>query len=345
MEQFLSYNVCGNEIGHYLTLAFIFFGAALLLRLIKPHLYKIIEKQFAGLSYQKSTTSHVQSTMKCLTTLYILAAVYGATQFVHLPQLLDQLFEKAIIFILTLQTTVCILQWGSIVLEQKLTTSDKKPLLQRTLIKAFRFVVWSIMILFLLHNFGFNISAIMAGLGIGGIAIALAAQNILGDLFNYFVIFFDSPFEVGDTIQVGDIKGTIADVGIKTTRILSQTGEQVILPNSSLTSSHIRNYTRMQKKRVILPLWISYKTTQAELESVPDLIKKAISSIDHTQFDRTHLTTFALAGLEYEVVYFILSAHTHVHAAVQGQVHLTILRTLQEAGIALSCPSQNLYVV
>jgi len=132
-----------------------------------------------------------------------------------------------------------------------------------------RIAVWAVVLVLILDNLGFNVSAIIAGLGIGGIAIALAAQTILGDLFNYFVIFFDKPFKEGDFIILDDYLGTIEHIGIKSTRIRSLGGEQLVLSNSDLTSSRLRNYKRMKRRRIVFSLGLVYQTTLEQMKKAP----------------------------------------------------------------------------
>jgi small-conductance mechanosensitive channel len=154
-----------------------------------------------------------------------------------------------------------------------------------TIIKV---VIWGVGITFLLDNLGFKISAVIAGLGIGGVAVALAAQAVLGDLFSYFAIFFDRPFEVGDFIIVGDYLGSIEHIGIKTTRLRSLGGEQLIFSNTDLTNSRVRNYKRMEKRRVVFKLGVTYQTSLARLKEIPEIITGIIKNTEDAVFDRSH---------------------------------------------------------
>ena len=152
--------------------------------------------------------------------------------------------------------------------------------------------IWFLGIVFLFDNLGYDVTAIIAGLGIGGIAIALAAQNILGDLFNYFVIFFDRPFEIGDFIVLDDKKGNVEYIGIKTTRLKSITGEQIIISNTDLTNSRLHNFKRMEQRRVLFTLGVTYQTTPEQLQMIPGIIKSIIEDQEGITFDRAHFATF-----------------------------------------------------
>ncbi|HYC83730.1 MAG TPA: mechanosensitive ion channel domain-containing protein [Chryseosolibacter sp.] len=189
-------------------------------------------------------------------------------------------------------------------------------------------IIWITGVVFLLDNLGYDVTAIVTGLGIGGIAIALAAQNILGDLFNYFVIFFDRPFEAGDFIIVDDKMGTVEYVGIKTTRIRSLNGEQIIIGNSNLTGSRIHNYQRLVNRRVVLHLNIDYRTSPQKLKIVPDLIRRIIDAKPDVRFDRAHWMAFGDWSLKFETVYIFLNADYTRFMDTQQQINLEIYEAL-----------------
>jgi len=194
-------------------------------------------------------------------------------------------------------------------------------------------VIWLTGIVFLLDNLEYDVTAIITGLGIGGIAIALAAQNILGDLFNYFVIFFDRPFEAGDFIAIDDKSGTVEYIGIKTTRIRSINGEQIVIGNSNLTGARIHNFKRLYDRRVILILNIDYRTPFEKLRRAADLIKGVIDGHEGVRFDRAHFATFGDWSLKFEVVYYILSPDYHKFMDLQHSINLEVYETLSKNDI------------
>ncbi len=205
-------------------------------------------------------------------------------------------------------------------------------------------VIWSLGILFLFANLGYDVTAIIAGLGIGGIAIALAAQNILGDLFNYFVIFFDRPFEIGDFIVVDDKKGNVEHIGIKTTRLKSISGEQLVFSNSDLTNSRIHNYKRMEHRRIAFNLGVIYETTSDQLKEIPVIIKKIINEQSDTTLDRVHFLTYGAYSLTFEVVYFVESSDYNRYADIHQEVNLKIFEAFREKGIQFAYPSQTIFM-
>ncbi|WPP48305.1 mechanosensitive ion channel family protein [Catalinimonas niigatensis] len=205
--------------------------------------------------------------------------------------------------------------------------------------------VWIIGILVLLDNMGINVTAMIAGLGIGGIAIALAAQNILGDLFNYFVIFFDRPFEIGDFIIIDDKMGVIEYIGIKTTRVKSLTGEQLVFSNSDLTSSRIHNYKRMQRRRIVFKIGVIYQTSLEQVKEIPAVLRAAVESQKElTQFDRAHFQAYGESSLDFEVVYFVLSADYNQYMDVQQAINLYIFEEFEKMGVEFAYPTRTLFV-
>ena len=212
------------------------------------------------------------------------------------------------------------------------------------ILAVLKVVVWVLAIVVFLDNLGFKISAVIAGLGIGGIAIALAAQAVLGDLFSYFSILFDRPFEVGDFIILDEYLGTIEHVGIKTTRIRSLGGELVILSNTDLTSSRVRNYKRMGKRRVVFKLGVTYQTSLEQLKVIPGVIEKAIKDVKDTTFDRAHFFSYGDFNLVFEVVYYVMSRDYNKYMDIQQEINFAVKKEFEARDIEFAYPTQTLYL-
>jgi len=204
--------------------------------------------------------------------------------------------------------------------------------------------LWIIAILFFISNLGYNVATLLTGLGIGGIAIALATQNIIADLFNYFVLFFDRPFEVGDFIVVEDKSGTIESIGIKTTRIRALSGEQLVFSNTDLTNSRLHNFKRMQRRRVVFTLQVTYDTTKEQLTRIPAIIREAITGQPDTLFDRAHFASFNESSLLFEAVYFVLSDDFNKYMDIQQAMNLYIFEAFKDEGIEFAYPTQRVLV-
>lgn len=207
-----------------------------------------------------------------------------------------------------------------------------------------KIIVWSVGLLLLFSNLGYNVTTILTGLGIGGIAIALAAQNILGDLFNYFVIFFDRPFEVGDFITVDDKKGTVENIGIKTTRIRSITGEQLIISNSNLTGSRIHNFKRLESRRVVFKLGVVYGLPLEKLRMIPAMIREIVEQRNPVRFDRAHFASYGDFSLNFEVVFFVDTADYNQYMDILQEINFSIYARFAAEKIDFAFPTQTLVV-
>jgi small-conductance mechanosensitive channel len=205
--------------------------------------------------------------------------------------------------------------------------------------------LYAIILLFALSNMGVNITAWVTGLGIGGIAIALAVQNVLGDLFASLSIVLDKPFTIGDFIIVGDKMGTVERIGIKTTRLRSLSGEQLVLSNSDLLSSRIQNFKRMSERRVVFGIGVVYQTPLQKLKLVSGIITAAVKAQAKTRLDRCHFKSFGACSLDFETVYYVLDADYNLSMDIQQAINLEIIRRFEDEGIAFAYPTQTLYVV
>lgn len=205
-------------------------------------------------------------------------------------------------------------------------------------------VIWALLLLVALANFGVDITALVAGLGVGGVAVALATQNILGDVFASISILLDKPFVAGDFVVVGDFMGTVEHVGIKTTRVRSLGGEQIVFANNDLLQSRLRNYKRMNERRILFRLGVVYQTPAATLAAIPELLRGIIQSQPLARFDRAHFSSYGDFALTFEVVYYVLSADYNQYMDVQQAINLDIYRRFAAKGIEFAYPTQTLVV-
>jgi len=206
-----------------------------------------------------------------------------------------------------------------------------------------RLVVWTIVILVILDNLGIEITALIAGLGIGGVAVALATQNILGDLFASLSIVLDKPFVVGDFLSIGEFLGSVEKVGIKTTRVRSLSGEQLIFSNNDLLNSRIRNFGRMFQRRVVFTLGVTYETPTEKLRRIPAIIRDAVEAHEKVRFDRAHFQKYGDFALIFEAVYFVLSPDYNHYMDIQQNVNLTIFERFAEEGINFAYPTRTIH--
>lgn len=207
-----------------------------------------------------------------------------------------------------------------------------------------RVAIWAVIVLLVLENLGVDVTALVAGLGIGGVAIALASQNILGDLFASLSITFDRPFVIGDFLIVDDFLGAVEYIGVKSTRLRSLSGEQIIMSNADLLKSRVRNYGRMLERRIVFTLNVVYETRTELIERIPQIIRRVVESQKDVRFDRSHFSNHGAASLDFETVYYVLSPDYNRYMDIHQAIQLAIHREFERLGIEFAYPTQKLYL-
>jgi small-conductance mechanosensitive channel len=207
-----------------------------------------------------------------------------------------------------------------------------------------RALIWALALLLTLDNLGINITALVAGLGIGGIAVALAVQNVLGDLLASLSITLDRPFVVGDAVTVGDFTGTVEQIGVKSVRLRSVTGEEIIMPNADLLSSRVRNWGRLRERRVEFTLGVALDTARDKLARLPDALRTLIERERDVRFDRAHFAKISASALEFTVVYFVTLPDYNRYMDIQQSINLNIIQLLEREAIELAYPTQRFWL-
>lgn len=274
---------------------------------------------------------------------YFYLAFWIALNFLAVHEIVQKVINAALIILVTYQVITAVQVLIDHVTQKRIKDKDSQKAVQ-FLGKFAKGVLWVFGLLLLLSNLGVNVTSLIAGLGIGGIAIALALQNILGDLFSAFAIYFDKPFKVGDFIIVGQEQGTIEKIGVKTTRIRSLSGEQIVIPNTDLTAARIHNYKKMQERRVLLSLGVTYDTPTEKLKVIPKTIEEIISSIDLARFDRAHFKAFGDSALLFEIVYFVKNRDYADYMDVNQEIHLKINEEFANKNLEMAFPTQTIHL-
>lgn len=278
----------------------------------------------------------------------LILAVYLGSLGVTLPRSTLRVLNIVVVIVSLLQAGL----WGNAIISFVLRRTVRRRMLEdaasATMMTAFgfvsRLVFWSVIVLLVLDNVGVNITGLAAGLGIGGIAIALALQNILADLFASLSIVLDKPFVIGDFIIVDQFQGTVDHIGLKTTRVRSLSGEEVIFSNTDLLRSRIRNYKRMFERRVVFTVGITYQTLNEKLARVSGMLRKIVETQSNVRFDRSHLKELGDSALVFEVVYFVLSSDYNIYMDIQQSINLEIVKQFKEEGIKFAYPTRTVFV-
>lgn len=283
---------------------------------------------------------------KSLIPFLYVASIFGAIQYLTINSQTNHVIRVAILFIITffiLRILTSSIRYSIYKFIRKQENSEIKEKQAQGLILILNGIVWCLGMVFLINNLGYNVTTIITGLGIGGIAIALAAQAVLSDIFSYFVIFFDRPFEIGDYITTGTEMGSVEYIGIKTTRIRSISGEQIIFSNKDLTDSRIRNYKRMLRRRVLFKIGVTYQTTPEQLKKIPEIIKQVIKSKENITFDRSNFSGIGDFRLDFETVYYVESPDYYLYMDVQQSIYLEIFEMFSKENIEFAYPTQTLF--
>ncbi len=345
ITEWLQIQVLGNSLQTYSLACIIFLASILFLRVLKLVVFKRL-KEMAGRTPSKTDDFALHLAEQTAIPLLYAAAFYFAAKQLTLNPAADNLVQSIGVIVFTIQITRLAAAVMIYFLEEnwikKQPREGVNPL-SRSILTVIRVVVWGLGIILMLDNLGFNVSAVVAGLGIGGVAVALAAQTILGDIFNYFVIFFDKPFEEGDNIIFEDYNGTVEHIGIKSTRIRAAGGEQIVAANSALTSSKIRNYKRMAARQVVFKFGIVCETPVEKVKKIPAILQEIIEKIENIRFDRAHFAHFGDFSLNFEIVYYVNSRDYLQYMKVQERINLAVLEAFNKEQIEFAYPTQMQY--
>ncbi|MBY4897175.1 mechanosensitive ion channel family protein [Cupriavidus sp. AU9028] len=281
-------------------------------------------------------------------TVLLIAAVLIAVDFLGLPPKWANRIEHVWFLLIGFQIAIWINHAVTLWTQDRLTgdgITAHNPVFTTVMAWAMRVMLWSVLLLAVLANMGVNITAFVASLGVGGVAVALAVQNILSDLFASLAIGLDKPFENGDFIVFGDIAGSVERIGLKTTRLRALSGEQIVCSNTELLKTTIHNYKRMAERRIQFNFRVTYQTPPQMLRRIPDIVRAAVEEAGNTRFDRAHFKGFGESALEFEVVYYVTSADYNQYMDVQQFINLSLLTGLQEMGVEFGVPVRTVQLV
>ena len=273
-------------------------------------------------------------------------ALYFAIKALEFPDLVQNIVQ-GLVFLALVYQVIKIIQIlldeviFTRILKKKMGENQNEVMALGVLRTTSNWLLWILGFLVLVQNFGFNVTSLIAGLGIGGVAVALAAQSILSDLFSSFSILLDKPFEVGDFIVTENASGTVLSIGLKTTKLRSLQGEEVILPNRDISSAQIQNFKRMEERGVVFEIGVVYNTTQEQLKNIPSFVEGAITTTKNTRFGRAHLKQLGDSAVIFEVLYYILSTDYLDYMNAQQEILLKLKTVFEKEHIDLAYPTQT----
>ncbi|NLT39307.1 MAG: mechanosensitive ion channel family protein [Clostridiales bacterium] len=289
--------------------------------------------------------SALRSVRRNIMPILYLTALYLCTKLLNLSPLLTE-WSRHLILAITIAIGASLVSTLAVFVGSRLIKNAADDSQTKTVVKwsvaIIKVLVWTVALILFLDNIGVKISSLITGLGIGGIAIAFAAQAILVDVFCCFTIFFDKPFEVGDFIKTGEHSGTVEHIGLKTTRLRAPNGEQIVLANSDLTKSRINNFKTLEERRVLFTIGVTYETSSEKLRQIPDMIKEIVTSMEDVRFGRAHFCRYGAYSLEFEIVYFVLSKDYGKYMDVNQEIFLKMKDSFERHDIELAYPTQML---
>jgi small-conductance mechanosensitive channel len=346
MQEILQREFLQNTVADYLLAIAIIIVGAIAVNVLRTIALSQL-KRWASRTSTNLDDALLRIFERALIPLLYLGVFYISVGNLTLHPIVDRALNSVVVITATILGIRLVVALAEYAIRIYWVTRESSPNLEQSLsalVPAIRTVVWALGIVFLLDNLGFDISAVIAGLGIGGVAVALASQGLLQDLFSYFSILFDRPFEIGDFIIVGDFIGTVEQVGIKTTRLQSLSGEELIMANTDLTNSRIRNFKRMEERRIAFQIGVTYETGLSMLEEIPTIISQIIYETVNVRFDRAHFLSYGDFSLNFEIVYYVTSSDYTQYMDAQQHINLEMKKAFEERGIKFAYPTQVTYL-
>ncbi|AKF08491.1 mechanosensitive ion channel family protein [Sandaracinus amylolyticus] len=345
MEELLDIRFFGNPLLRWgialLVAAAVIAALVIAKRLAVSRLAKLSDRTATRLDDVVVKVIEQTSTMTIL-----VAGVAAGVRSLDLPRDGDLWLGRVMIIVLAIQVGSWITNAVRLLLETRVGV-DVQPG-QRTMGAALGFatnlVVWAVLVLLVLSNFGVEVSTLVAGLGIGGIAAALAVQNVLGDLFAAFSIYVDRPFDLGDFVIVDTYMGTVEKIGWRSTQLRSLSGEMIVLANSDLSRARIRNFKRMSERRAVVTFGVQYDTPNAKLAAIPGIVRQTIEAIEGLRFDRSHFVKLGESSLDFETVFYVTTPDFNAFADRQQQLLLSLHRRFEDEGISFAFPTRTVVV-
>jgi small-conductance mechanosensitive channel len=343
---FLNLKIFSNTLVDWLLTFIMFLAALAVLAAIRKIIISKLKTVLKKVSYDLSEII-IKAVKSIHRLFYIIAALFFAIQFLEISPRLSQFFFAVFSIVLLYYLVLFIqriIEFGANKLALKKEKDGEDPNLVKFAASILKIVLWIPAVLMVVSNLGYNITSLIAGLGIGGIAVALALQNILGDLFSSLTIYFDKPFKPGDFININDKMGTVKSVGIKSTRINLLQGEELIVSNRDLTNSQIRNFGALKRRRANFSIGVTYDTPREKLPEIIEILKNTVQSQKLADLDRCHFTTFGDSSLVFETVFYYNSPNYADYLDAQQKINLEILEKFEKIGVKIAFPTRTLYI-
>ncbi len=341
----------GNSIGEWTLAVVIFLVTFTVLPIVKGFIGARRRKwEAAGRGQLPDAIELIGLLIERTSKLFLWAvAVYFGSRNLNLPERAERILTVIIVALFWMQVGLWAMAAVRFAIHRRRRRSDSLDTVLTGSIDIILFVagiiVWAMVMLLALDNLGIEIKPLLAGLGIGGIAVALAVQTVLGDLLASVSIALDKPFVIGDFLSVDDIQGAVEHIGVKSTRLRSISGEQIIISNTDILKARVRNFGRMRERRAVFQLGVHYDTPVDRLAEIPGAIRVIVQAQQNVRFDRCHFLTYGDTALQFETVYFVTRADFNSYAEVQQKINLDILEKLRQMEVKFAAPTRNMLYI
>jgi|AntAceMinimDraft_10_1070366.scaffolds.fasta_scaffold47187_1 small-conductance mechanosensitive channel len=344
--QILEYSFAGNTLEKYLIA-----GGVLIMTIILIKLFKsVVVRKIRRIGEEKDLEV-IETFVKIVNLLkwpfHLCFSLWVGSRFLYLSNQVNQYFSYILLIVAAyymIRILQALVDVGMVVLAKKKRNGEKgmDHSIVSLLGRVIKITLWIVIILILLQNLGFKVTTLIAGLGIGGVAIAFALQGILTDVFSCFSIYFDKPFETGDFIAIGKETGMVKKIGIQSTRLQTLQGEELVVPNQELVEKSIKNYRKMKKRRIEFSFGVVYDTSAKKLEKIPDMVKDIMKEIESIEIDRVHFSQLGESALIFKVVYYMLIPDYGLYMDAQQEINLALKKKLEKEGINFAYPTQTI---
>ena len=346
IKEILAYELGSNTLHDYVFALILFVAILVIFQIFKKVAISKLKK-FAKKTKNEIDDELIKMIENISSIFYVVVALYFPLKTLIIWDGVGNFIDGAFVVVVVYQVVRSLqflIEYGlRKFAEKKGESADTRAAFQgvRLVIKI---VLWSLGVLVILSNLGINITTLVASLGIGGVAIALAVQNILGDIFSSFSIYFDKPFVVGDYIVVGEHDGVVKRIGLKTTRIQTLEGDELVISNQELTTSRVQNFRVMKERRVTLKFGVLYETPLEKMKKIKRIVENIVEGVGNVRFDRCYFTEFADSSLNFEAIYFVLSGDMKEYLEKQEKINFGVMEEFQKEGIEMAYPTQTVYM-
>jgi len=347
IETLKSYQLWSNSAYEYVLALLIFISTIVVLKIFQSIVLAKLKKMA-----EKTKTEFDDVLIKIFREIkppfYFFIALYFGIKVLEFPDIVSKVINILFLIIIVYEIIRAFEKIVDFGVKKYVEKADGKQVMSPSMVKALKIILkiilWAIGLILVLGNLGIDVTSLIAGLGIGGIAIAFALQNILEDIFSSFSIYVDKPFRVGDYIVVGKDSGTVEKIGLKTSRLRTLSGEELVVSNKELTNARVQNFRKMESRRDSFTLGIVYDTPSEKLEKVPQIIEEILSGFDNLEFVRCKFTEFGDSSLNFDVVYLVNSKDFDLFAEMKQKINFEIYKRFKRENIEFAYPTQTVFV-